>query len=379
MTNIVERCVHCGVCRRKSDQRVILSAIAGFGSPGLDGRPPRTPHVTMDLWLQVCPHCGFCSSDLTEASRRARKVVRSREYKTITEHDQLPAMAVPFVRRAMIDQELDDPEAVAQSYVWAAWACDDATEDPYAEAYARDFRSRAAEFMDAALEQDQWDQSTYQDQRVRQIDLLRRAGELEKARQYIGNIRNQIDKPTLVSIMEYQSQLLSRGVRAARTIDDAVRAVPPVDKRDELAKNGPRPDLKVDLTPQYKKPVKGELVFHLPKRIMNTEYRGWSMEEIVQQRFSESYEALPESTEKGFADWWERRWRSELDRRYRGRRRPPIPSFREEGACEKLVQLEVKNGKLVKGPYFKQFATPWWLELKEGLIGKIQRILKRGS
>ena len=278
-------------------------------------------------------------------------------------HDHLPAMAVNFARRAMIDQALDDHEAVAQSYARAAWACDDATENAHAEAYARDFRSRAAEFMVTALEQDQWDQSTYQDQLVRQVDLLRRAGELEKARQHIGNIRNQIDKPTLVSIMAFQSQLVSRGIRSSHTIDDALEAFPPVDNRDELARNGPHPDLEVDLTPQHRMPDPGELVFHMPYRYFGeqVEYRGWSMEEIIQQhiqqQFAESREARSDTVE-GFADWWERRWRIELDRRYSGRRRPPIPSFREEGAFEKLVRLEIKNGKLVKGPYFKQFATP---------------------
>ena len=65
MTTWYHQDVKCHHCGRKSQHNVLGSTNA-FGSPDLDLRPPEMQRLTMEGWLQLCPHCGYCAPDLSE-------------------------------------------------------------------------------------------------------------------------------------------------------------------------------------------------------------------------------------------------------------------------------------------------------------------------
>ncbi len=148
----------CAVCG--TGARPAFRAPAPELSPDLDMRPGEPTRSTLPEWVHTCPGCGACAPDVAALPPDSAVIVRSEAYRAA---GALPA-ALPFVRWAMLCPAAERPEALLQ----AAWAADDAAD----EAAARALRSQAA----AAWERNGDAQST-----LRLIDVLRRAGEPERA------------------------------------------------------------------------------------------------------------------------------------------------------------------------------------------------------
>lgn len=70
MTTTVPHHSVCGVCGGISEQTGLQSTNA-FGSPDLDLRPPEMERSTMCYWVQTCPQCGYCASDIAEKLQRS--------------------------------------------------------------------------------------------------------------------------------------------------------------------------------------------------------------------------------------------------------------------------------------------------------------------
>jgi hypothetical protein len=210
--------VTCAVCGKDSDQTVLTSTNM-FGSPDLDLRPGEMQRSTMTLWVQACPHCTFAAPDIGCATSGEKAVVQSAAYAGIGSH--MPDLARRFLRRAHIEEQLGNLRLAAFSTLHAAWHLDDRGE----AAKAQDLRRQAAQLLGAHLcrSAKDGDGATIQD-RVRLIDMLRRAGERNEAARIVANLRKEKLEPLIVRIVDFQSDLIDRCDEGCYTVADATRA-----------------------------------------------------------------------------------------------------------------------------------------------------------
>lgn len=139
----------CAVCATpcRAPFRVPTAEMA----PDLDGRPGEPARSTLPRWVMQCAGCGAAAPDLAALPESAAAIVRAPGY--AAERD-------PFLRWALLCEGLGDRAGAAEAALQAAWAAEDAGREAGA------LRLRAAEGQDDPL---------------RRLDILRRAGALEQA------------------------------------------------------------------------------------------------------------------------------------------------------------------------------------------------------
>lgn len=125
MTTLYKEKARCAVCGTETEYTCIGSTNA-FGSPDLDTRPPERHRSTIFAWVQRCPECGYCGSDVSQAPSQAASVVSSPEYTRQLSDSTYPELANKFLCKALIDERSGDYAAAAWALIHAAWACDDA-------------------------------------------------------------------------------------------------------------------------------------------------------------------------------------------------------------------------------------------------------------
>ncbi|MFH1147949.1 MAG: tetratricopeptide repeat protein [Pseudomonadota bacterium] len=226
MTTFNKRKVRCSICGTEAEYLGISSTYT-FGSPDLDTRPPKMQRSTIIAWVQRCPKCGYCASDVSTARPEAQAVVIGQEYKDQLNDPTYPKLAASFLCKAILDREFKDFAAATWALIHAAWACDDS--DQTEEAMA--CRQKAADMLVIAEEHGQ--QVADQDgaSTAMLVDLLRRSGQLEQARITIAARRSSITADIIALILDFQTGLLDRNDISCHTIDDALKEIELAKKR----------------------------------------------------------------------------------------------------------------------------------------------------
>lgn len=124
MTTLYHEKKRCAVCGAQHEYTSIGSTNA-FGSPDLDTRPPEMQRSTIFAWVQRCPKCGFCASNISKASDQAISVIRSEAYHEQLSDPSMPELANSFLCKSIIDETAGDYGSAAWSLIHAAWVCDD--------------------------------------------------------------------------------------------------------------------------------------------------------------------------------------------------------------------------------------------------------------
>jgi len=132
-------------------------------APDLDFRPGEPARSTLPRWVVTCRRCGACAPDLTDLPPGAAGLVQSAAYKSLDR----PAPALRFLRWAMLCTAGERHEA-AEATLQAAWTLDD----------AEDASGAASLRREAAL---LWGTPDTAESALRLLDVLRRAGEFERA------------------------------------------------------------------------------------------------------------------------------------------------------------------------------------------------------
>lgn len=210
MTN----CCLCGVGKAFS----CVKSTNELGFPDLDTRPPEMYRSTIFTWVQRCPDCGYCATDISEAPAQAEAVIYSSEYIQQLKDETYPDLANNFLCKSLIDKASGDYAAAAWSVIYAAWACDDAKK---AKA-ARKCRVKAADLITKATSAGQPVSEQDGAATAIQVDLLRRAGKIAEARELLSKYRGSISDDTFSKILDFQDDLLSKGDVACHTIEEAI-------------------------------------------------------------------------------------------------------------------------------------------------------------
>lgn len=217
MTTLHQKKAQCAVCGTEAEYTEIRSTNS-FGSPDLDMRPPEMKRSTIFAWIQRCPGCGYCAPDVSKATSKTPSVVRSPEYVRQLADSTFPELANSFLCKSLLDVESAGYSEAAWSLIHAAWACDDAMKN----IQARTCRSNAADMIGNAVENGQniTDQDGL-DTAIR-VDLLRRAGRLDEARQLIQTQRTAITEGIILKMLDFQGALIARRNKSRHTISEAL-------------------------------------------------------------------------------------------------------------------------------------------------------------
>ena len=212
MTLVARIDVPCGHCGQTSEQAVLRTTNA-FGSPDLDFRPPEMRRSTMDTWLQLCPHCGYCAADLSQPPADAA-VLQSEPYRMALQRQDVPELARRFLAYAVASRP-SDPAGAARAFVHAAWVCDDAGRVEQ----AAECRQRAAEGFRrckpfADNEQDFVTGAIL-------VDVLRRCGQFaEASSECVALLAAQGVPGVLPKVLQFQQRLIAQADTGVYRIAD---------------------------------------------------------------------------------------------------------------------------------------------------------------
>ena len=217
MTTLYEEKVRCGVCGTESEYTGIGSTNA-FGSADLDTRPPEMKRSTIFAWVRRCPECGYCDSDVSKSRPDSKAVTSGEEYRNQLNNPAFPELANSFLCKAVLDREAKDYGSATWALIHAAWACDDS--DCPSQAMA--CRGKAADMhMLAETERQQVAEQSGAGTAIL-VDLLRRSGRLDQARELIAARRAAVTEDIIVRVLDFEVALIEKGDVSCHTIAEAL-------------------------------------------------------------------------------------------------------------------------------------------------------------
>jgi hypothetical protein len=174
MTTIMRQDIKCAVCGSINEYS-LLGSTNSFGSPDLDLRPPEMQRSTMSMWIQECPDCGYCCTDISESSPTAGEIISTERYKSLGVDNRYPNLARKFLKFACLIEN-DDKLASALNRLRAAWVCDDEVDKADEAKYCR-----SLSILDLSSLLPFEDSERGVTQAATLVDLLRRSGRFEEA------------------------------------------------------------------------------------------------------------------------------------------------------------------------------------------------------
>jgi len=167
--------IRCGLCGSPSQQQTAPAADSRQ-APDLDTRPGEPLRSTIRSWMQVCPECGYASSDISSIHEEASDFVATEAYQRQRFDSATPELARPFLCHALILEHVKQYADAGWTALHAAWACDDANDD----ANARKARELAIEYWKHGKRHGQ-SFGDLPEEFALVTDVLRRAGRFEDA------------------------------------------------------------------------------------------------------------------------------------------------------------------------------------------------------
>ena len=219
MTTLYKDEIRCCQCQKLSEHEVIKSA-GSFGSPDLDTRPAEIMRSTLPQQVQSCPYCGYCMASISAPLPNVSTLLASDEYRHQLESKQYPELANRFLCSAMILESLGRLKEAGWACIHGAWACDDAGEiQP-----AKNCRLRAERAIGRAITTGQGTADRPGFDFLILADLLRRAGEFERAYQRgKEGLSPKCDQEMLLLLL-FEGALVHRRDIACHTVEEAIKA-----------------------------------------------------------------------------------------------------------------------------------------------------------
>lgn len=205
----------CCLCNEQNEYSILLSTNA-FGTPDLDTRPPESMRSTMASWVQRCPNCGYCSSDITIATEKTKSVIESVEYRTQLKDKNFPDLANSFLCKSLIAEKTGNFSAAAMSTIHAAWICDDAG---YEES-AKKCRMKALALLKKGKENGEFFAEKDGADIAIMTDLLRRSGHFDEALALIEENLDRITEDDIKKILIFQIRLIFEHDTKCHTISE---------------------------------------------------------------------------------------------------------------------------------------------------------------
>ena len=199
----------CAVCGKESKQKEVASTNS-FGSPDQDLRPAPMKRDTMHAWLEVCPHCGYASVDISKDTSATLQRLQQEDYVTCAGHEFRSSLAKAFYRAWMLAPACGSEEVYLLRC--ASWACDDCGDKENAD----HCRRLAAEKMLPMIEADDNESLI-----VLRADMLRRSGAFAEVIADYGETLLQDDM--LKQLLAFELKKAGAEDSACYTVEDAMK------------------------------------------------------------------------------------------------------------------------------------------------------------
>ena len=160
----------------------------------------------ISIFMQRCPSCGYCSTDISVASASASNCVKSKSYRKQLNNPEYPELANSYLCLSLIQKKADVLSEAGWSCVDAAWACDDAGSDTA----AIKCRKRAVTLLQTARERGQKFGQEPGTEDALLADLLRRSHQFKEALAACDRGLKKMPKGIIMDILRYQRVLIAR-------------------------------------------------------------------------------------------------------------------------------------------------------------------------
>ena len=216
MTTIGSIKKKCAICGKISKHSEILSTNV-LGSPDLDTRPPNMERSTIFTWVQRCPWCGYCASDISKRIREAENIIHSVSYKQQLNNSAFPELANSFLCFSLILENVGNYAGAGWECIHAAWSCDDANLNTCAQSC----RKKAVILLQKAREKGQSFAKRTGAEETIMADLLRRSGQFELALKVCNDGLKKNPEKIISDILRFQKILIGKSDVACHTIAEA--------------------------------------------------------------------------------------------------------------------------------------------------------------
>lgn len=199
--------VRCAICQAESPQAASDPGALPDEAPDCDTRPAEPMRQTIQAWLMECPQCGYVAHDLAVQDPNAAELMRSGRYQKLRMQSRYAPLANRFRRFSLLLETIGSFADAGWSALHAAWASDDAGD----AASARECRLEAIRlWKHGKTHQQDFGDSTGLEFAI-VVDVLRRAGEWEEARESALSAMSMDDLPELLDdLFRFQLVLVQR-------------------------------------------------------------------------------------------------------------------------------------------------------------------------
>ena len=204
------------MCGRPSTEMLLGSTNTFGGAPDLDTRPPEMERSTLHDTIYRCHRCGYCHTSLDTLIEGAQPVVASEEYQALLLAGAVPRVARYYLAQCLLLECADDYPGSAWAAIQAAWVCDDKN----AEEQARQCRDKALALIARAEANGEWFAAQAGAAIAIKIDLYRRAGRFEEARELLLEIPSVEIDDIVLQVFAFQASLIRDQDTRAYTIAD---------------------------------------------------------------------------------------------------------------------------------------------------------------
>lgn len=185
----------------------------------LDSRPEEPYRSTMENWVQACSNCMYCSESIEEAKPGARALVSDEDYSKQFRSSLYPALANKFICQGIIDERIGRYPKAGWAYLHAAWVCDDRKHEA-----ARELRLRAVSCFEQAMMKGERIIDERGGPGVMIIDVLRRAKDFERARDYVEIGKRKEEDEMITRLIRFEELLIKNKDTVRHTVQEALKA-----------------------------------------------------------------------------------------------------------------------------------------------------------
>jgi hypothetical protein len=175
----------------------------------------------MARWLQQCPGCGYAAPDITKAHPAAALAVAAAPFRALLADSSIPPLARRFLAWGHVLEETGALHAAAEATLQAAWV----TDDLGLSELSKSLRQEAVALWRAGPPLDN-------EQTVRVVDALRRAGAWEDASNTAEALANASPPEPVAQVIALESKLIAARDGGRHTI---AGALPPPARRPHVS------------------------------------------------------------------------------------------------------------------------------------------------
>jgi uncharacterized protein (DUF2225 family) len=124
MTTLRKGARICAVCGNTTEFTEVASTNTR-GAMDLDTRPPEMERSTILYWVQVCPTCGYASSNISNPLVCQKEFLKSDKYKSFPLPEPINYLEKAFIWKARINENSREYSKSFLDYLYAAWVADD--------------------------------------------------------------------------------------------------------------------------------------------------------------------------------------------------------------------------------------------------------------